>query len=44
MTTQAEARVRALLIVRGGHADDASLATHNAYPQTLSGGANEAMT
>ena len=44
MTTQAEARVRALLIVRGGHADDASLATHNAYPQTLSGSANEAMT
>jgi hypothetical protein len=37
-------RVRALLIVRGGHADDASLATYNAYPQTLSGGANEAMT
>jgi hypothetical protein len=37
-------RVRALLIVRGGHDDDASLATYNAYLQILSGGANEAMT
>lgn len=28
----------------GCHADAASRAIYNAYPQTLSGGANEAMT